>query len=366
MMALEILALALALIPLSIGIPGLLLLARARGTPAAGTCVSILIPARDEEANIAACLEAAAASRGVAVEILVMDDGSTDRTAEIVRTYAARDSRIRLLACPPLPPGWTGKVHACHHLAEAARGTHLLFLDADVRLAHDAAAAMAAHAQAQGLALVSGVPRQVIGSLGEALTVPMITYLLLGYLPGAGRAFTRQPGFAAATGQLLLVEAAAYRAAGGHAALRHRLHDGLALARRMRTLGHRTEIVDGSALACCRMYRGFAEAWRGFLKNAHEGMATPVGLPVWTLLLAGGHVLPWLLVPSPLALAALCATFGIRLAITWRVREPAWTIPLHPAAVMVALAIQWASVLRRLRGRPAAWKGRAYPAGGAP
>jgi hypothetical protein len=364
MTGIEILAFALALIPVTIGVPGLILLARARGTPPAGTCVSILIPARDEEANIAACLDAAAASRGVEVEIIVMDDGSTDRTAAIVREHAARDARIRLVACPPLPKGWTGKVHACHRLSEAATGTHLLFIDADVRLEPDAAAAMAAHAQADGIALVSGVPRQVIGSLGEALMVPAINLLMLGYLPGAGRAFTRDPGFAAATGQLLLADAAAYRATGGHEAVRHLLHDGIALARRFRAAGHRTEVVDGAALATCRMYDGFGASWRGFLKNAHEGMATPIGLPVWTLVLAGGHLLPWLLLPAPLALAALGCSLGMRVAITLRMREPAWTILLHPATVAVAVAIQWASLVARLRGRPAGWKGRAYPAGG--
>lgn len=364
MTPLEILALALALIPVTIGIPGLILLARARGTPQAGTRVSILIPARDEEANIAACLAAAAASRGVEVEIIVMDDGSTDRTAGIVRDYAARDARIRLVACPPLPPGWTGKVHACQRLADAATGSHLLFIDADVRLEPDAAAAMAAHAQKHGIALVSGVPRQVIGGVGEALTVPMINLLMLGYLPGAGRAATRHPGFAAATGQLLLADAAAYRATGGHEAVRHLLHDGIALARRFRAQGHATEVVDGSALAACRMYVGFLPAWRGFLKNAHEGMATPVGLPVWTLILAGGHLLPWFLLPAPLAFAALCCSVCMRVGITLRMKEPTWAILLHPATVVVGLAIQWASLVQRLRGRPAGWKGRAYPAGG--
>jgi hypothetical protein len=364
MTTLEILAFALALLPVTIGIPGLLLLLRARGTPPAGTRVSILIPARDEEANIAACLDAAAASRGVEVEIIVMDDGSTDRTAEIVRGYAARDARIRLVACPPLPAGWTGKVHACQRLADAATGTHLLFIDADVRLEPDAAAAMAAHAVRRRLGLVSGVPRQVIGSLGEGLTVPMINLLMLGYLPGGGRAELARPGFAAATGQLLLVEVGAYRATGGHEAVRHLLHDGIALARRFRAQGHRTEIVDGAVLATCRMYDGFAPAWRGFLKNAHEGMATPVGLPVWTVILAGGHILPWFLLPAPLAFGAVACTVCMRVAITLRMGEPVWTIALHPATVVVALAIQWASLVRRLRGRPAGWKGRAYPAGG--
>lgn len=357
-------ALALAAFPATMGVANLALLRRPRGTPPADSLVSILVPARDEAANIRPCLEAALASRGVAVEVVAMDDGSRDATAEIVRGIAARDPRVRLEAAPPLPPGWTGKVHACHRLSEAARGTHLLFIDADVRLAPDAAASMAGHAARTGAGMVTGVPRQVIGSLGEALTVPMINYLLLGYLPGGGRAFTRHPGFAAACGQLLLVERRAYAAAGGHAAVRRVLHDGLALARRMRAAGHGTEIIDGAPLATCRMYRGLGEAWRGFLKNAREGMATPVGLPIWTVLLAGAHLCPWALLPAWPAALALALTLALRAAITWRAREPWWTVPLHPFAVAVALAIQWTALLRSALGRPAGWKGRAYPATG--
>jgi cellulose synthase/poly-beta-1,6-N-acetylglucosamine synthase-like glycosyltransferase len=356
----------LALTPLGFGVVNLLMQARARGTPPDGTLVSILIPARDEEANIAACLEAALASSGVAVEVVVMDDGSRDRTAEIVRAIAARDPRVRLETCPPLPSGWTGKVHACQRLADAARGTHLLFLDADVRLAPGAAAAMAGHAATQDIALVTGVPRQEMRTLGELLTVPAINLLMLGYLPGAGRAFTKHPALAAACGQLMLIERRAYDAAGGHAAVRALLHDGIAIARRLREAGFRTEVVHGAPLATCRMYRGFAESWRGFVKNAHEGMATPVGLPVWTTLLLGAHVLPWILLPLIEALVAVLITMGVRAAITARVRETWWTLFMHPATVVVAVAIQWASLVRRLRGKKPAWKGRDYqPASGA-
>jgi hypothetical protein len=357
-------ALALALMPAMLGATNLVLLPRLRGgTAPPGTLVSILVPARNEAANIERCVRAAlAGGRGAAVEVVVIDDGSTDGTGAIVARLAEEDPRVRLIAAPALPAGWTGKVHACARLAEAARGTHLLFVDADVRLAPDAAAAMAAHAARHGIAMVSGVPRQVIGSLGEALTVPAINLLLIGYLPGGGRAFTRHPGLAAACGQLVLCDRAAYEAVGGHGAVRGTLHDGLALARLFRAKGHATEVVDGAPLATCRMYASFGEAWAGFLKNAREGMATPLGLPVWTVLLAGAHLWPWALLPAWPAVAAILLMLGLRAAITRRAGEPWWTVPLHPVTMLVALAIQWTALVRWLLGRPAGWKGRAYPA----
>ncbi len=358
-------ALLLATFPATMGVANLILSRPARGTPAPGSLVSILVPARNEEANIAACLEAALASRDVAIEVVVMDDGSTDRTAEIVRGFAARDPRVRLEAAPPLPPGWTGKVHACARLAEAASGTHLLFIDADVRLAPDAAARMAGHAAQHGIGMVTGVPRQIIGGLGEALTVPMINFLIFCYLPGGGRAFTKRDGLAAACGQLMLVERRAYDAAGGHTAIRHLLHDALQLARRMRAAGHATEIVEGADLAACRMYASFGECWRGFIKNAREGMATPIGLPIWTAMLAGAFLWPFALLPGTWAFIAIALGLAMRAAVTFRVREPWWTIPLHPLAVAVALAIQWTALVRGLMGKREAWKGRAYQGGAA-
>lgn len=355
-------ALALALMPVMFGIINLRRMARLGGQPASGTLVSILIPARNEAANIGACLDAALASTGCEVEVVVMDDGSTDGTAQIVGRYAARDARVRLVQAPSLPPGWTGKVHACARLAEAATGTHFLFIDADVRLAPHAAAAMAAHSAANNIAMVSGVPRQIIKGLGEGLTVPFINFLLICYLPFGGRAIQRKPSLAAACGQLILVERRAYVGIGGHAAIKGVLHDGIALARRFREKGHDTEIVDGTPLATCRMYEGFALAWAGFIKNAREGMATPIGLPIWTVLLAGAHLWPWALLPAEEAIFTVFLMFALRAAVTWRTGEPWWTVPLHPLTVLVALAIQWTALVRSALGLKAGWKGRAYAA----
>jgi hypothetical protein len=200
--------------------------------------------------------------------------------------------------------------------------------------------------------------------------VPTINLLLLGYYPLFFARLFRAPGFAAGCGQLMLVERAAYQSVGGHAPIRHSLHDGLTLPRLFRKRGFRTDLTAGWALAECRMYERFAEAWRGFAKNAREGMATPLALPIWTLLLAGAHVLPplallWALFTGTSSLA-IEAAFAWSLAVAFRVitvfsvREGWCSILLTPAIILVALAIQWRAMLLNPRRAGAEWRGRRY------
>nr|WP_232629809.1 glycosyltransferase [Methylobacterium sp. Leaf118] len=373
--ALAVLGLVLALLPACLAGVNLALLRTPEPPPESEGLVSILIPARDEASVIEGTVRAALASAGIAVEVLVGDDHSTDGTAEIVRAIARDDPRLRLVSVPALPEGWTGKNHALAALAAEARGDHFLFLDADVTLAPNAAAGLVAHARRAGAGLVSGVPRQLMASLGERLTVPMINVLLIGYLPIALMRLLPDPSLGAACGQLILVEREAYARSGGHAAIRTSLHDGVRLPRLFRARDLRTDLVAGHALATCRMYRDFAQSWAGFSKNAREGMATPRALPVWTLLLFGGHVLPWLVLALAFAVGdataawiaggAALVSLATRAAITLVVAEPVATIPLHPATVCTALAIQWNALLRPGPAGAAVWKGRSYPTRGA-
>ncbi|MBM2575895.1 glycosyltransferase [Jannaschia sp. Os4] len=332
--------------------------------------VSVLIPARDEADNIRAALDGALAQWGVEVEVVVLDDGSTDGTDGIVAEYAARDPRVRLVRGADLPAGWNGKQHACHQLSQAASHPVLLFVDADVRLAPDAAARMRGYMQARGLDLVSGFPRQVTGSLAERVAIPQILMLLLGYLPFAFARLSNSPGFAAGCGQLMMVTAGAYAAAGGHAAFRDRMHDGLNLPRNVRLSGGRTDILDATPLAVTRMYDNWPDIVSGFSKNATEGMAKPVALPVWTVLLAGGHLLPFLTLALGLlfgaedavtfSASALGLVLAARALLAWRVCQGWRAVLLHPAGVVVTLWIQWRALAAARRGETATWRGRSY------
>ena len=335
--------------------------------PSGRPAMSVLIPARDEEANIGAILTSVLASEGVDLDVVVLDDGSADRTGGIVRELAARDARVRLIEGAPLPPGWVGKQHACWQLSLAARSPLLVFLDADVRLAPRCLARLAAFVEAGDLGLASGFPRQVTGTLGEAVVVPQIMTVLLGYLPLAmARKAPTDPRFAAASGQILAVTRGAYDAAGGHAAIRRTIHDGIRLARAVRAAGFPTDLCDLSALATCRMYSDWPSVWRGFSKNAREGMATPRALPVWTLLLGGGHLLPLLLLAVAtgaafwLALLAALLSWGAATAVMACARASWLSALLHPLGVATTLAIQWTALLSGPKRRPAVWRGRSY------
>jgi glycosyltransferase involved in cell wall biosynthesis len=355
--------------------------------PAAGSCaemghcvlpdaVSVLIPARNEERVIAASLTSLLASRGVAIEIIVLDDASSDRTAEIVLGFAARDSRVRLVAAPPLPGGWNGKQHACYVLAGIARSSILCFLDADVRLAPEALVSMSVFLARTGSDLVSGFPRQETETPLEWLLLPLIHFVLLSYLPLAGMRALPAPAFAVGCGQFLMVRREAYDKTGGHAQIRSTMHDGLLLPQLFRRHGLRTDIADLTYLATCRMYHNAAEVWHGLSKNATEGMAAPARILPFSFLLFCGQVLPFLLTLSVLVapasygrygrsfiLAALAASFLPRLLSVWRYRQPLLSALLHPLGVTVLLTLQWLALLRKIAGQRVTWKERAYRVG---
>lgn len=325
--------------------------------------VSILIPARNEESNIQQAITAALNSTHVSVEVLVLDDGSTDRTAELVTELAQKDARVKLVRGVSLPLGWGGKPHACARLAEHATGEWLLFQDADVRINPDAVARLTACASERELDLLSGIPHQITKTWSEKLIVPVIHFVLLGYLPMPGVRWSGSPAFAAAVGQLLFVRREAYVDTGGHSAIRARIHDGMAIAQNFRSKNRRTDLVDLTPLASCRMYSNVKDLWGGFAKNVHEGMGSPRAIGLWSTLLLGGHVLPWLLWPlaneaAYLFLSAIGLSMLSRILLTLRFRQSLFGTLTHPMGVAATVAIQWYGLTRWLSNRPIAWKGR--------
>lgn len=375
----ESVALVLAAIPAALFVWNLYYFRRLPEAGPADEAVSVLIPARNEEASIATALECVLASDGVELEVVVCDDGSEDRTAAIVEELAERDQRVRLIRGSALPTGWCGKQFACHTLGAAAKHPVLCFLDADVRLAPDALRKMAqalgtralgtralgtGALTARRLSLLSGFPHQVTETFAERLLIPLIHFVLLGYLPMAFARWTGSPAFASGCGQLMMVRADDYRSVGGHGAIRESLHDGIRLPRAFRTKGLATDVFDATDLAECRMYRSAREVWFGLAKNATEGMAAPVAIFVFTALLAGGQLLPWALAATGGWNATLAAAVGLnylpRVLGALRFRQSWSGAALHAAGILGLLAIQWYARVRAWAGRPATWKARNY------
>ena len=358
---------ALAVIPAVLAAVNLLLYRPPAGEGDHGSA-SVLIPARNEAARIGATLEAACRDPDPGLEIVVMDDHSDDGTAEIVRSFADRDPRVRLERAPELPDGWCGKQHACARLAEAARGDVLVFVDADVHLEPGAVSAAVRFLDRSGAALVSGFPRQETGTVWEKVLIPLIHFVLLGFLPMPGMRWTARESFAAGCGQWMVARKEAYVAAGGHGTIRSSRHDGVALPRSFRRAGFRTDLFDATRLASCRMYASAGEVCNGLAKNADEGMASSwIALAVWTVLLGGGQVLPAVLLPwawasgsssSPILGAAVISAYATRAALAIRFRQSWLGVLLHPLGVASLLAIQYWARLRLATGRRLAWRGR--------
>ncbi len=349
--------------------------------------VSVLIPARDEELAIAAAIESVLASRGVELELIVLDDSSLDRTAEIVREYAENDLRVRLETAPPLPEGWNGKQHACWVLASLATHDVFCFLDADVRLGPEVIYRMVSeisHVESgkrtgkgpdkgqdkPQLAMATGFPAQKTVTFWEQLLLPLIHFVLLSYLPLAGERWTRRSAFAAGCGQFMMVRREPYFATGGHSANPMTMHDGLLLPKVFRRDGFSTMVFDLSRDAVCRMYSSGGEVWSGLAKNATEGMASWGRLPVFTVLLLAGQVLPlpmtiWgfaqnLYFPSRVGLMTLTIGYAVRFFSAWRYRQSWLGAALHPLGILMLLVLQWYAFFRKLFGVKSTWKQRAY------
>jgi hypothetical protein len=354
-----------------------------RAAPTTGTpnspptdLVTICIPARNEERNITSIVRSLLAGSHTEIEVLVYDDGSTDSTPTLLAQLAAQDPRVRSAATTPLPDGWNGKQHACWRMSQQARGPWMLFTDADVRFAPTAIANTLATAQRLNIPMVSGFPREIVGSLSEAMTIPMIFFILLSYLPFPRMRSTIDPGASAGCGQFLFIRRDAYDASGGHEGFKSSMHDGIKLPRAVRRAGMRTDLIDVTHECECRMYHNIHEVWRGFGKNAFEGLGS-VGLLLFiTLVHLLAHVAPWATLawlgiqyvregPLPAragTLALLCAgavmcALAQRIIILRRTAHPLWIAALHPVSVTFITVIQWWSYYLHLRGKRE-WKGR--------
>ncbi|TDB69693.1 glycosyltransferase family 2 protein [Micromonospora sp. KC723] len=333
--------------------------------------VAVLLPLRDEAGRVAPCLRSLLAQRGVpGLRIVVLDDGSGDGTADVVRAIAGDDPRVTLVDGAAPPPGWLGKPHACHQLAARAdpAATVLVFVDADVVLTPHAVAAAVTALRAAGATLLSAYPRIVVRTAGDRLVQPLLQWLWLTFLPLRAMERSPRPSLAAAGGQFLLVDRAGYATAGGHAAVAGRVLEDIELARAVKRSGGRIVLADGSRLAACRMYDTWPQLRDGYTKSLWATFGHPSAAAVVVTLLLLLYTAPPLLAVAALAAGAgtvtATALAGYAAGVAGRVVSAratggrAWPDALaHPVSVVVLSWLTLRSYHLRKRRR-LSWRGR--------
>jgi chlorobactene glucosyltransferase len=343
---------------------------------AGGRLVSIIVPARNEEQNLPTLLDSLIESRYHPLEILVVDDRSTDGTAEVVRRYAARDPRIRLVEGTELPAGWFGKPWACVQGYRAARGDLLLFTDADTRHDPELLGRAVGMLESDRRDLVTVIGRMICGSFWERVIMPIIGALLAIRFHPSTVNRARRAREVIANGQFILVTRESYEAVGTHESVRHEVAEDLAMAQAYFRAGRTQVFAFALSYLGTRMYTSLAGLVEGWSKNVYVGGRRsfpdePLRRALIPLMFAVGALF-WLLPPAALALALAgvgtpllpAATLAVGLSVLF------WTIflagfgvnPLYALTYPLGVAMTgWIFARSTRRGeRRIEWRGRTY------
>ena len=337
--------------------------------------VSVIVPARDEARNIGRCVRSVLSSTYPALEVIVVDDHSSDATGALALAASNGDTRLRVIEPPPLPEGWFGKQWACASGARVARGDILCFADADTEHAPDLVTRSVKAMRGRRADLFSIAGRQELGSFWERLIQPQVFTMLLARYGGTETvARSRHAHGKIANGQCIFVRRAAYDAIGGHAAVRDKVAEDLMLAQRMFSAGHHIALAIGTEQLSTRMYTSLRELVAGWSKNIYAGgvdampfgrigrMLFPVALLLPFVLSLAPPVallLAWMLPPAAIvwAAAATLASLAFWTLIYVRIGESAGYALLYPLGAALLL---WIAMRAVIRGRRVAWKGREY------
>lgn len=334
------------------------------GEPTEMPLVSILVPARNEAANLRAHLPLLLASDYPRLEVVVLDDGSADGTAEVAAAHAAESGgRLRVVRGSEPPPGWLGKCWACARLAREARGDVLLFCDADVAAGPRAVRRTVAAMQRFAAGAVTAIPRHRLGTVAEAAVVPLVAqFPVAATLPLALVPRIAAPSLSMANGQWLAFTREAYARIGGHAAVRGDVLEDVRLGRAVKAAGLTLVATVAARDLAVRMYGGWAEVRAGFRKNLYAllgGTPASFAAACGAFLLAAVYPLMAAARGAWLPVALLLAVRGAA-AILFRQR---WTsVALHPLGALLA---PWIAIESYRGRRRVEWRGRVMEMGSA-
>ena len=334
--------------------------------------VSILVPARDEEKRISACIHSLLDQDYPTYEVIVLDDQSSDDTAGILQRIGIDNPRLKILAGTPLPEGFSGKNWACSQLAQHAQGDLLLFTDADTIFQPQTLKEVVRALLGEQADLITGYPRQIMKSWGERLLVPFFLWAVLCFTPLWLAYRLRLPSLSNAVGQMMLFQREAYQKVGGHAALGGMIVEDIALARSIIRAGLRWRVVNITDLISCRMYIGGREAFSGFAKNLFATFDYSLGEFVFVYLWLGVLFLEPLIILAFKLFGIASTASSIELAICIGLSLLLWCIAygelrlpitlslLYPITIIANEYAAFQSLVCSLSGR-LSWKGRPLP-----
>ncbi len=335
-----------------------------------GKRVSVLIPARNEEKNIRACIDSLLRQTYSNYEIIVLDDQSSDGTWGIITGYRDRfPDRVRVVRGEPLADnGWLGKPHAMQQLARHASGEYLMFTDADTVHGSESIAWAVTNLEWHKADCVSGYVFQEMNSLGEQFIVPATYIMSAMLLPLWLITALPAPGLSFAIGQLIVFRRSAFESIGGYARVRGQITDDLAIARELKRAGFREVFLDIRRHIRCRMYDGYRASFDGMTKNIYDiARRRSVLFATAVTLLVTFVILPLALLSIQIVTGAagiertlLCvAGFLLAWAVVLYDRGLRWWAPfLYPVLFIHLLFMAWWSFAQILMGQGVKWKGR--------
>jgi glycosyltransferase involved in cell wall biosynthesis len=321
--------------------------------------VSVLIPVRNEQQNIVALLQSLQTQNYKNIEVCILDDQSTDNTFQVCTQFVQQDSRFTVMAGGQLPANWMGKNYACHQLAQVAKGKYFLFLDAD-EIVKNGLINNAIHRMEIGkLALLSLFANQITITLGEKLVVPLMHFLLLNLLPLRLVKLSKNPAFAAASGQFMLFDATIYKQQLWHQQVKNKVVEDIEIMKKVKQWGFVGETLLANNFLYCRMYKSYKESLNGFSKNLLAGFnGSYIGLVIFVTLLVVGLPIIVCFSTVSLALFALAIILLSRIMIAYLANQNVfYNIILNIAQIVTLLLLTILSIYKSLT-KTQVWKGR--------
>jgi chlorobactene glucosyltransferase len=339
--------------------------------------ISILIPARNEAENISRCLKSLLKQDYPNMEIIVLDDNSTDTTGKAVKEIAQKDDRVRLVDGAPLEDGWIGKNFASHQLAKHAKGEYFIFTDADTLHFPKTVSSALGALIATKLDALSTYPRQIMVTFAERMTVPIINTALQCFIPFILIKKSKSPLFCTALGQFMMFKREAYEKIGGYESIKGNMVDDIQISKRVKKAGLKFMVFDGRNTIFCRMYKNLKGVIIGLAKSIYPafngnllalfsftGVLTATLLVPFVLLPLGAFLLDWPTVIIRLMIIQVIIVLVIKTMFAIRYKQRMLDILLAPVSMAIIDALIFLSFFQAKYGEGLSWKGRVYDVSG--